>query len=159
MSEAIYTPIIKDTFRGIGIDTEMWPDRCQETIFFHIGHGDDYERMENVSNEAVQEFIAYYKNQIALAEGYVANGKNPRVYEWLPKLYHLGLIVTPDDGSVSLRLPHDTKILGVSPHIRFATNELTYKIEHASLPGLLERQTIPMVEPLWEGDEFKGWRF
>lgn len=74
--------IIPDVFRGIGFDTHMWPDKCEEKIFFWIGHGDDYRRMEKVSEEAVREFISYYKNQIQVAKDYLANGMNPNTHEW-----------------------------------------------------------------------------
>ncbi len=70
--------IIPDTFRGIGFDTECWPDKTEETIFFH--HGD--RRMKAVSAEAVEEFIAYWENQIQVAREYVANGFNPNTHEW-----------------------------------------------------------------------------
>lgn len=69
---------IPDTFRGIGFDTEMWPDCCKETIFFHLGD----ERMESVSEEAVHEFIGYWENQIQVARDYLANGRNNKTHEW-----------------------------------------------------------------------------
>lgn len=69
---------ILDTFRGIGFDTECWPDKTEETIFFH--HGD--KRMPSASPESVAEFIAYYENQIQVAREYVMNSCNPRTHEW-----------------------------------------------------------------------------
>lgn len=68
-------------FREIGLDTAMWlQGACRETIFF-IGL-DRKTRLKSVTPEAVEEFVAYWKNQIALAEEYVANGCNPNTHEW-----------------------------------------------------------------------------
>lgn len=75
-----------DTFRGIGFDTEMYLDGgCRETIFFHTNGTLDNprgERFENVSQEAVLEFISYWTNQISVATDYLRNGCNPRTHEW-----------------------------------------------------------------------------
>lgn len=81
-NEMLGTPIIEGCFRGIGFDTEMWPDRCEETLFFWIGYGKDYERMDSASPEAVQEFIDYYEHQIQVAKDYLRNGRNPKTHEW-----------------------------------------------------------------------------
>jgi hypothetical protein len=68
-------------FREIGLDTAMWfQGGCRETIFFIAL--DRKTRLKSVHPEAVKEFVEYWKNQIALAEEYVANGCNPNTNEW-----------------------------------------------------------------------------
>jgi hypothetical protein len=72
--------IVKNAFREIGFNTEMWADKVQETIFFIAPNCKD--RLDAVSPEAVAEFIAYWENQIAVAKDYVKNGCNPHTHEW-----------------------------------------------------------------------------
>jgi len=81
--------IVKDTFREVGFDTECWPDKTQETIFFlrspYGGCSDDTpasRRMASATPEAAAEFIAYWENQIRAVKDYVANGCNPNTQEW-----------------------------------------------------------------------------
>ena len=75
-----------DTFREIGFDTEMWPDKFTETIFFiKTRFNNDPpggRRLEKVSPEAVEEFIEYWQHQIDVAKEYMANGCNPNTHEW-----------------------------------------------------------------------------
>lgn len=77
-----------DMFREIGIDTEMWPDQFQETIFFlkpgWVDEPAEGRRMDNVNPEAVAEFIEYWEHQIGLARKYVQNGCNANANEWAP---------------------------------------------------------------------------
>ena len=85
MSEIKLSP--KDLFREIGIDTECWTDKTYETIFFIRPRMSDDppggHKLENVSFEAVKEFVAYWQNQINLAQEYIINGCNPKVHEWV----------------------------------------------------------------------------
>lgn len=86
MSNDVGTPMSpNDCFRGIGFDTNMWPDKMEETVFFWIGEGESYTRFEQVSEAAVKEFVEYYENQIAVAKEYLANGRNPNTHEWVKK--------------------------------------------------------------------------
>jgi hypothetical protein len=70
-------------FRAIGFDTHMWRDgKMQETIFFITNFPSEGTRLESVTPEAVDEFVAYWENQIAAAKAYKANGCNPNTHEW-----------------------------------------------------------------------------
>ena len=76
-----------DCFREIGFDVSIWPDRCEETIFFLLPSMSDdpggrQRRLEKVSKEAVEEFVRYWENQISVAKDYVKNGCNPNIHEW-----------------------------------------------------------------------------
>lgn len=68
-----------DFFRQIGFNTEMRPSGCKEKIFFIQPLSDI--RMQNVSMEAVEEFIEYWQHQINTAKAYVQNGLNNKTHE------------------------------------------------------------------------------
>ncbi len=77
--------------RGIGFDTNVRPDKTEETMFFlreklsDDPPGLDCRKIDNPTEEEVNEFIAYYENQINTARNYLLNGGNPRTHEWLAK--------------------------------------------------------------------------
>ena len=73
-----------DLFREIGFDTEFHVGHeTRETIFF-IQPGMDgmKTRLDKVSDEAVQEFVEYWQNQIDVAKDYIRNNHNPITTEW-----------------------------------------------------------------------------
>ena len=82
------TPGDPDTLtsvREIGFNTTMvMGGQGSETIFFigpvHV-HGRP-RHGKHATEEAVKEFIAYWKNQIEVAKDYLANGRNNKTHEW-----------------------------------------------------------------------------
>jgi len=73
-----------DIFRSIGFDTVYMPGKHHETIFFIGPNG---EQMENVSPEAVEEYINYCEKQLKVAKDYVDNNYNNKTHEWTYDLF------------------------------------------------------------------------
>lgn len=73
-------------------------------------------------------------------------------------VYHQGLIYCPATHVVATRLPEETKILGMSPHVEFKRNLYVYKVEHPAIRGSKVLENLPRVEPEWDRDTFKGWK-
>ena len=116
---------LKDLFREIGINTECWPDRTRETIFFIRPRMSDDpsggRKLENASPEAVKEFVAYWQNQINLAQEYVANGCNPKAHEWVP----LPTVVGGSDKPVSAALACAAKTFDELPDFPVRVDQMT----------------------------------
>lgn len=69
--------------REIGFDTVMTFGGTTEQIFFcgpHLIEGTEHGA--HATEEAVNEFIAYWENQIQVAKDYLANGRNRNTHEW-----------------------------------------------------------------------------
>ena len=59
---------------------------------------------------------------------------------------------------LSIGLPHDTVIDAISPHVRFISNQIVFRIEHRLLPIVKEAHPIPVVKPIIVGvNHCVGW--
>lgn len=68
----------------------------------------------------------------------------------------LGLVAT-QMSNINFRVPPDTTIVDVSPHVQFIRNLLIFKVKHPDLREISESHYIPYVRPIWDGDTFIRW--
>jgi hypothetical protein len=71
--------------REIGFDTFMdlnTRTTTEEIFFLGPAMMDGRESGANATEEAIDEFIAYWQNQIDVAKDYIANGRNNKTHEW-----------------------------------------------------------------------------
>ena len=57
----------------------------------------------------------------------------------------------------SLQLPANCRITGVSPHARFAYNQIVLRIESPDFVETPEAHNIPEVEPFYNKNGFSHW--
>jgi len=72
--------------RELGFDTTASSDGFMEKVFF-LGPdiGGLRKRGAHATEDAIQEFIAYWENQIQVAKDYLANGRTNRTDKWVAK--------------------------------------------------------------------------
>jgi hypothetical protein len=82
MSHAIQTEKVVDggAVRGVGFDNTLHTDgKSTERLFFVGAQG---ERIEQASDEQVNEFISYYESQLATARLYLVNNRERETTKW-----------------------------------------------------------------------------
>jgi hypothetical protein len=73
------------TVRELGFNNHFGIERSSTEIVFFMGpvlaNGRRVDGA-HATEEAILDFIAYYKNQIQVAKDYLANGRNNKTHEW-----------------------------------------------------------------------------
>lgn len=69
--------------RELGFDSAIGADGRAEEVVFFLGPNTSTRAIgAHATQEAVEEFIAYWEHQVATARAYLNNDRNNKSHEW-----------------------------------------------------------------------------